>query len=76
VHLPGWGGEGPRNIEPRVCRVKGVISAQANPLTTNVLIHFDPAATDERAILGAMGAIGTDLPILWTQSRWLIALSV
>jgi hypothetical protein len=60
VHLPGWVGEGPRDIETWMCQVQGVISARANPLTTNVLIHFDQAATYDRAILGAVGTIETD----------------
>ncbi|MBV9453622.1 MAG: hypothetical protein JOZ19_05810 [Rubrobacter sp.] len=60
VHLPGWGGREPHDIETQLRCVKGVISARPNPLTGNVLIHFDPAETDGGTILRAMRALGTD----------------
>ncbi|HZG68913.1 MAG TPA: hypothetical protein VEZ12_19405, partial [Herpetosiphonaceae bacterium] len=60
VHLPGWLGAGPRDIEVRLRQLHGVRSAQANPVTGNVLIRFDPATTDDRAILGAVHTLETD----------------
>ena len=41
-------------MEARLRRVRGVSSARANPLTGNVLIQFDPAATDDEDVLQAM----------------------
>ncbi|CAA9418582.1 MAG: hypothetical protein AVDCRST_MAG03-2379 [uncultured Rubrobacteraceae bacterium] len=54
VRLPGWSGRGQRGLEARLRRIRGVLGAQANPLTGNVLIRFDPAATDEGAILASV----------------------
>src|SRR3712207_1868576 len=54
IHLPGWSGAGPRALEARLRQLHGVRSVQATPVTSNVLLRFDPAATDERAILGAV----------------------
>lgn len=42
VHLPHWSGDGPRRLEQRVRTVPGVRRAEANPLTGNILIGFDP----------------------------------
>jgi copper chaperone CopZ len=54
VHLPGWQGEPPNRIEARLRRMPGVKKIQANPLTGNVLVHFDPRATGTEAILAAL----------------------
>ncbi len=51
VHLPEWSGDGQRALETRLRQVPGVRSAQANPLTGNVLIQFDPAVTDAHTLL-------------------------
>src|SRR5439155_3782729 len=51
VHLAGWPPEGPCAAETRLRQVPGVLSVQANPLTGNVLVHFDTSATDAQAIL-------------------------
>lgn len=55
VHLPGWSGQRRRGIEVRLCGIRGVFSAQANPLTGNVLVRYAPAVTDSEAILRAAG---------------------
>jgi hypothetical protein len=34
--------------------VKEEQSVQANPLTGNVLVHFDPTATDEQTLLAVV----------------------
>ncbi|CAA9443468.1 MAG: FUPA24 P-type ATPase [uncultured Rubrobacteraceae bacterium] len=62
VHLPGWEGRGPRGLEARLRRVQGVSSARANPLTGNVLIRFDPAATDDEDVLRAVREVKSDEP--------------
>ena len=54
VHLAGWPREGHCAVEARLRQVRGVHSVQANPLTGNVLIHFDPTATDERTLLAVV----------------------
>ena len=54
VHLTGWPREGHGAVEARLRQVPGVHSAQANPLTGNVLIHFDPTATDEQTLLAVV----------------------
>jgi cation-transporting ATPase I len=60
VRVPGWSGYGKQSIEARLRQVTGVQSAQANGLTGNVLICFDPAATDQQAILAAVRALELD----------------
>ncbi|HET8629043.1 MAG TPA: hypothetical protein VFL91_16600, partial [Thermomicrobiales bacterium] len=56
VHLPEWSGQGEHALEARLRQIPGVRSAQANPLTRNVLIGFDPAATDQQRVLDAVRA--------------------
>ena len=57
LHLPGRPGQGLRHAEVQLRQVPGVRSARANLLTGNVLVHFDPMATDEHAILGSVRAL-------------------
>lgn len=54
VHLPEWTGRGQRTLETRLRQVPGVRSAQANPLTGNLLVCFDPAVTDDQMVLAAV----------------------
>ncbi len=54
VHLPEWSGEGQSDLEERLQQLRGVGSARANTLTANVVVRFDPALTDIRAILSAI----------------------
>ena len=54
VHLAGWPREAHWAVEARLRQVRGVHSVQANPLTGNVLIHFDPTATDEQTLLAVV----------------------
>ncbi len=56
LHLPGRTSQGLRHAEVQLRQVPGVRSAQANPLTGNVLVHFDPIATDEVAVRHAASA--------------------
>src|ERR687888_525632 len=60
VHLSGWPPAGPCVVEARLRQLPGVHSAQANPLTGNVLIHFDPTTTDERILLAVVQTLEPD----------------
>ncbi len=51
VHLSQWSGKGKRRLEMQIRQVQGVRSVQANDLTHNVLIQYDPAAIDEQTLL-------------------------
>jgi hypothetical protein len=54
VHLPGWTGDGQDRIETRLREFPGVEAAQANPLTGNVLIRFNPRTTGPQPLLAAL----------------------
>jgi cation-transporting ATPase I len=56
VHLPGWNGGGSRKLESRVRQVHGVLRVQANPITSNVLVEFDPQAVEQASLLFALEA--------------------
>ncbi|MBV9125290.1 MAG: haloacid dehalogenase, partial [Planctomycetes bacterium] len=65
VHLPGWSGGGWRHLERQIRQVPGVRRAAANAVTGNILIGFDPQATNEGALLAVLSTVnGTprDLP--------------
>jgi cation-transporting ATPase I len=57
VHLPAWSGQEQHDLESQVGQEPGVRSVRANPLTRNLLIHFDPAAMDEEGVLTAVRAL-------------------
>ena len=61
VHLPGWSGQGKRDIEKQLRQVWGVRSVQANPLTGNILVQFDPAITNEQTIIELVRTIEVDV---------------
>jgi len=54
VHLPAWSGGERRQLEARLRRVPGVRRAEANPVTRNVLVVFDPARTNSETVLAAL----------------------
>jgi hypothetical protein len=54
VHLAGWHGESPERVEAWLRKLPGVERARANPLTGNVLIHFDPRRTTSDTLLAAL----------------------
>src|SRR3954470_15595631 len=56
MHLPDWDGRGQRAVEGRLRGLRGVLSAQANALTRNVLVRFDTEETDEETVLAAVQA--------------------
>src|SRR3954447_26699724 len=58
VHLPGWEGEGQRALEARLRRMRGVNVVRCSTLTRNVLVHFDPDATNDELVLAALRALG------------------
>ncbi len=51
AHLADWSGLGQRELEHRVRRLPGVRRAEANPLTGNVLVTYDPAVTAGATLL-------------------------
>ena len=56
VHLPAWSGRGQYQLEKRVRQVPGVRRAEANALTGNILVFFDPQTTDPNALHAALDA--------------------
>jgi cation-transporting ATPase I len=57
AHLADWGGKGAQQVQAQLRSLIGVRSARANPLTGNILIHYDRALTDETTLLGALRAL-------------------
>ncbi|HWE09555.1 MAG TPA: HAD-IC family P-type ATPase [Solirubrobacteraceae bacterium] len=57
AHIAFWDGRDPGRIERAVCAVDGVLEASARPATRNVLIRFEPARIEERALLDALAAL-------------------
>ncbi|HEV2405461.1 MAG TPA: hypothetical protein VGR88_08420, partial [Ktedonobacterales bacterium] len=51
VHAPNWSGDGPRGLEAALRAIPGVRRAEATPATGNVLVHYDPGATDVSRVL-------------------------
>jgi hypothetical protein len=58
--LPDWSGKGGRHLEQRVRSVPGVRRAEANSLTANILIGFDPSKTNENTLLNLLGTATQD----------------
>ena len=61
VHVPGWSGQGKRSLETRLREVQGVWSAQANALTGNILLQFDPTVTNEQTVLALVKSLVKDV---------------
>jgi cation-transporting ATPase I len=57
LHLPEWSGQGKRGIEAHLRNMQGIRSVQANSVTGNVLIQYDPAVMNEQAILAEVRAL-------------------
>jgi cation-transporting ATPase I len=53
IHLPGWSGATPHAVEAALAHVPGVERVQANALTANLLVRFDPRVTNTQAVLTA-----------------------
>src|SRR3954452_24065985 len=58
VHLPGWEGQGQHALEARLRRMRGVNDVRSSALTRNVLVRFDPYATDCEGVLAAIRTLG------------------
>ncbi|MEO7001340.1 MAG: HAD-IC family P-type ATPase [Ktedonobacterales bacterium] len=54
VRLPEWSGQRPRGLETLIRAIPGVRRGQANSLTRNLLIEYDPAKTTCDAIVSAL----------------------
>lgn len=54
VHVPGWSGQGSRQIETHLQSIPGMQRVQANPATGNVLMLFDSAVLSEQDVLRAV----------------------
>jgi uncharacterized membrane protein YbaN (DUF454 family) len=63
VHLPRWSGTGGEGIAAGVKRLPGVRHAEANWLTGNLLILFDPHMTSAPVLLESLPAVRPDLPV-------------
>jgi uncharacterized membrane protein YbaN (DUF454 family) len=57
VHLPHWSGTRGEDIVAAILRLPGVTNAEANPLTGNVLILFEPRQTTAQALVLALPAL-------------------
>jgi hypothetical protein len=57
VHLPDWSGEEPRELERCLRHVEGVRDVQANPLTGNVLVHFDSRHLSAERLLSELSGL-------------------
>jgi uncharacterized membrane protein YbaN (DUF454 family) len=64
VHLPHWSGTDGEQIVARTCRLGGVTSAEANPLTGNLLIRFEPEQTSVGVLIDALPALRLEPPLL------------
>lgn len=62
LHLPGWKGDGAERIGNRLRRINGVENVQANPLTGNVLVHFDHRTADKDTFLAKLREVLGELP--------------
>jgi uncharacterized membrane protein YbaN (DUF454 family) len=74
VHLPHWSGTEAELIDASVRRLRGVTAAEANPLTSNVLIFFEPQETSAAALLEALPDLWLDSPMAADEPDTLLAL--
>jgi cation transport ATPase len=61
VHLPDWHGEKADRIEAGLRKLRGVQHVEANPLTRNVLIRFDPCTTTSDALVATLARLESRL---------------
>jgi hypothetical protein len=57
LHLPGLSGPAWSQVETMLRQTAGVRSARANPWTGNVLVHFDPRATNPASLLASVRTV-------------------
>lgn len=60
AHLPGWSEVGRAEIERQLLELPGVHKVDANPLTRNVLVLYEPSELDQDTVLAALGALDPD----------------
>jgi hypothetical protein len=60
VCLPGWEGQRQRALEARLRGMRGVNEVRSSTLTRNVLVHFNPDATDGESVLEAVRTLEPD----------------
>jgi cation-transporting P-type ATPase I len=60
VCLPGWEGQGRRGLEARLRGMRGVNEVRSSTLTRNVLVHFNPDATDDKSVLEVVRTLEPD----------------
>src|SRR5918994_4673175 len=60
VHLPGWEGQRQRSLEARLRGMRGVNDLRSSTLTRNLLVRFDPEATDDESVLAAVLTLEPD----------------
>jgi uncharacterized protein len=63
VHLPHWSGTHDEQIVATLRRLRGVTHAEANPLTGNVLLLFEPQQTTAQALIELLPALRLELPV-------------
>lgn len=61
MHISEWSGAGKRELETKLRRVEGVRSVQANAVTGNILIQYDPLITDEGNLVTIAGTLAHDV---------------
>ena len=57
VHLPGWSGQGKKEVETQLRQIAGVEHVQVNAVTGNALIRFDPDQTNEQKITALLKSL-------------------
>ncbi len=60
VHLPHWSGKGGRHITAALRHLPGVTKSEANHLTRNILILFDPRQTNREALISGVVSLRFD----------------
>jgi uncharacterized membrane protein YbaN (DUF454 family) len=60
VHLPHWSGAHAEQIADELRQLRDVTHAEANPLTGNVLLLFDPQQTTAQSLIDRLPALRLD----------------
>lgn len=59
IHLPAWVGDASTPLEEALTSMPGIHSVEANPITRNVLVRFDPQILDPESILFCLQPFGS-----------------
>jgi cation-transporting P-type ATPase I len=57
IHLPHWSGKGERQLATKLRRLRGVSQADANSITRNILLLYDPALASEESLLAEVRSL-------------------